>query len=68
MKRVTRETPKPEEWTRAAERTLVNIGAEFTDDQARRDVEQSIITYYWLFVMNNDQQHLKDWQMQGGLR
>ena len=68
VKRVTRETPKPEEWTRAAERTLVNIGAEFTDDQARRDVEQSIITYYWLFVMNNDQQHLKDWQMQGGLR
>lgn len=54
-------------WTRSAEQTLSSIYNKEIDEQVRRDIIQSIVTYY-LMIELNDLNKLEQWAARGDLR
>lgn len=62
-----RSSSVPEDWTISAETALRSVINGQIDDQVRRDIVQGIITYYFLNEVNNEQL-LRDWRKNGGLR
>ena len=58
---------KPEEWTRQAEKALIDLGITNIADQVRRDIIQGCITYY-IFIEKGNEKALKEWSNRGGMR
>ncbi len=67
LKTAYNDTSDKAEWTKAAERELLNEVGMIYNEQLRRDIIQSIITYY-LVVEVNKPDVLKDWSIEGGFR
>lgn len=61
------ESHEPECWTRSAENALAVIINTDIDNQVKRDIIQAIITQYFLFEINNEND-LREWSQRGGLR
>lgn len=65
--RMHAESKEAGEWTRAAEERLKELYSFEIESQTRRDIIQGIMTYYFLYELNNAKL-LQDWRMKGGLK
>ena len=65
MKVVYNDTSNKAEWTSAVENELKRTVGKIHNDQLRRDIVQSIITYY-IIVEVNKPEALKEWSIEGG--
>lgn len=54
-------------WTEKAESMLASLNDNKIEDIVRRDIIQSIVTYYLLIELNNTEK-LKEWALGGGLK
>lgn len=66
VKTAYNDTSDKAEWTQAGERELLNRVGRINNDQLRRDIIQSIITYY-IMVEINKPDVLQEWSIEGGL-
>lgn len=60
------ESSDQKEWTMEANRKIVDIYSDRISDLARRDIIQSLMTYYLMFELNKIDV-LEDWSKRGGL-
>ena len=67
IQRAYNDARKPEEWTRQAEKALLDLGVTNIADQVRRDIIQGCITYY-IFIEKGNEKVLKEWSNRGELR
>lgn len=67
IQRAYNDARKPEEWTRQAEKALLDLGVTNIADQVRRDIIQGCITYY-IFIEKGNEKALKEWSNRGELR
>lgn len=67
IQRAYNDARKPEEWTRQAEKALIDLGIMNIADQVRRDIIQGCITYY-IFIEKGNEKALKEWSNRGGMR
>ncbi|MCR5202602.1 MAG: DUF87 domain-containing protein [Lachnospiraceae bacterium] len=67
VKKAYNDTSDKIEWTRAAENELYSKVGRIHNEQLRRDIIQSIITYYIMIEINKPDV-LQEWSIEGGFR